>query len=192
MAGQYVVRHDVMMGGVGGRGVLMAGLLLARAAMGQYENVVWFPSYASAMRGGPCECTVILSSDRIASPLVTQPGAVVIIDASQLNMFEDRVQPGGFIITESAGAPERISREDVKFIRISGVENAVAIGSAQAANLVLLGAYIEFTRAVAPELIEGEMKQSGGGVAKALALNREAFRCGLNLAADMKSNLSLG
>ena len=191
MAGQYVVRHDVIMGGIGGRGVLMAGLLLARAAIGQYENVVWFPSYASAMRGGPCECTVILSSDRIASPLLTQTGTVVIIDASQLNSFEDRVQPGGFISTESTGAPERISREDVKFIRISGVENAVAIGSAQAANLVLLGAYIEFTRAVAPELIEEEMKQSGGGVAKALALNHEAFRCGLSLAAEMKNNLSL-
>ena len=90
MAGQYVVRHDVIMGGIGGRGVLMAGLLLARAAMGQYENVVWFPSYASAMRGGPCECTVILSSDRIASPLLTQTGTVVIIDASQLNTFGNR------------------------------------------------------------------------------------------------------
>jgi len=96
-------RHDVIMTGVGGKGVLTAGLLLAQAGMARYRNVLWFPSYQAAMRGGPSECTVILSDEDIASPILTQAQALVVMDSSQLRAFEGRVKPGGILITESAG-----------------------------------------------------------------------------------------
>ena len=72
-------RGEVIMTGIGGRGVLLIGQILAGAALPVYQHVSWLPSYAAAMRGGPCECTVIFSNDRIRSTLLSQAEASPVI-----------------------------------------------------------------------------------------------------------------
>jgi 2-oxoglutarate ferredoxin oxidoreductase subunit gamma len=174
------------MTGVGGKGVLTAGLLLAQAGMARYRNVLWFPSYQAAMRGGPSECTVILSDEDIASPILTQAQALVVMDSSQLRAFEGRVKPGGILITESAGLKEEISRKDVQTFTIPAVEAALGLGEIQTSNLFLLGAYLALTDAISPELIEGELEKRFSGRDKALRLNKQALRQGMSLVANQK------
>ncbi len=181
MATQGAPRHDVIMTGVGGKGVLTAGLLLAQAGMARYRNVVWFPSYQAAMRGGPSECTVILSDDDIASPILTQADALVVMDASQLKTFESRLKPGGILITESADLGDKISRKDVQTVTIPAVEKALGLGEIQTSNLFLLGAYLALTGAVPTELIEGELEKKFSGKEKALRLNKQALHHGMSL-----------
>src|SRR3989304_3066242 len=111
-------RYDVIMTGVGGKGVLTAGLLLAQVGMNQYKNVLWFPSYQAAMRGGPCECSVVLSADDIASPILSQTQTLIVMDATQLKDFQDRVRPGRLFLAEKAGHREKIGRTDVKIVQI--------------------------------------------------------------------------
>ncbi|MHC5052288.1 MAG: 2-oxoacid:acceptor oxidoreductase family protein, partial [Planctomycetota bacterium] len=43
---------EVVMAGFGGQGMLMAGKVLAEAAMAQGLEVSWLPSYGPEMRGG--------------------------------------------------------------------------------------------------------------------------------------------
>ena len=144
-----VSRHEVLMTGVGGKGVLTAGLLLAQAAMEHYSHVVWFPSYQAAMRGGPCECTVIISQEEIASPVLTQAGCLVVMEPSQLRPFEKRLLPGGLLIAEAAGLdPQAITRRDVRSVLIPAVQTAVELGHPQASNFVLLGAYLVLSGAL--------------------------------------------
>ncbi|MFQ5827514.1 MAG: 2-oxoacid:acceptor oxidoreductase family protein [Dehalococcoidia bacterium] len=183
MATQDAPRHDVIMTGVGGKGVLTAGLLLAQAGMARYRNVLWFPSYQAAMRGGPSECTVILSDEDIASPILTQAQALVVMDPSQLQAFEGRVKPGGILITESAGLKEAISRKDVQTFTIPAVEAALGLGEIQTSNLFLLGAYLALTGAIPPELGEGELEKRFSSREKALRLNKQALRQGMSLVA---------
>ncbi|MBI4288953.1 MAG: 2-oxoacid:acceptor oxidoreductase family protein [Chloroflexi bacterium] len=174
--------HDVIMVGIGGRGVLVAARLFAEAAMTQYEHVSWLPSLTTAMRGGPCEATVVLSHQAIASPLVWRPQAVVAMEASQLKSFENRVKPGGLIVTESAGLPDGARRQDVRLLKFSAISIAVGLGDSQAANFVLLGAYVEVTRILSPEVVEGYMEKKFGGREKVVSINRNAFREGMKLA----------
>jgi 2-oxoglutarate ferredoxin oxidoreductase subunit gamma len=180
------MRHDVIMAGVGGRGVLMAGLLLAQAGMTEYRNVLWFPSYASTMRGGPCECTVILSNNSIASPMLSRAQAVIIMETSQAEPFENRVQPGGIAVVESTGLSEKMRRDDITTLYIPAVERAVALGNAQVMNLLLLGAYLETTRVLSPEAIDNvlENRLAGRGREQLLALNKRALREGMKAARD--------
>jgi 2-oxoglutarate ferredoxin oxidoreductase subunit gamma len=180
------MRHDVIMAGVGGRGVLMAGLLLAQAGMTEYRNVLWFPSYASTMRGGPCECTVILSNNSIASPMLSRTQAVIIMETSQAEPFENRVQSGGIAIVESTGLSEKMRRDDITTLYIPAVERAVALGNAPVMNLLLLGAYIETTRVLNPEAIDKvlENRLAGRGREQLLALNKHALREGMKAARD--------
>jgi len=175
-------RHEVIMAGVGGKGVLLSGDILAESAMPQYRNIVWFPSYASAMRGGSCECTVVLSDDSIASPILPTADTIVVLATSELKTFEKRVKPGGTLIIESTGGlPQKVERKDIKVIEIPGVEKAVAAGDIRSANLVLLGAYIGATGAVSPELIEKELDKRFGSSKKGLEINKKAFREGIKL-----------
>lgn len=177
-----MARYDVIMTGIGGKGVLTAGLLLAQVGMNRYKNVLWFPSYQAAMRGGPCECTVVLSDDDIASPVLSQTQALVVMEATQLKSFQDRVKPGGLLIMEKAGLKERVERRDVQVIEIPAVEWAVNMGDSQASNLVLLGAYIKLTGAIPLSLMEAELEKRFAGKAKALAVNKKALHEGARLA----------
>lgn len=175
-------RYDVIMTGVGGKGVLTAGLLLAQVGMNQYKNVLWFPSYQAAMRGGPCECTVVLSDDDIASPILSQTQTLIVMDATQLKDFQDRVKPGGLLLTEKAGHKEKIGRSDVKVVQIPAVELAINMGDGQASNLILLGAYIQLTGAISLSVMEKELEKRFATKQKALALNKKALNEGARLA----------
>ena len=177
--------HNVIMAGIGGRGVMVAALTLARAALKQYRYAVWLPSMTTAMRGGPCEATVVFSSSPIASPLVWRPEAVVIMEASQLPPFVPRVAPGGLIITEKEGLSDGIDREDVKVLRLPALARAVELtGDSQVANLILLGAYIHRSGVLPAQLVEKELEERFSGRDQVLSRNLAAFREGLKLAQE--------
>ena len=174
-------KHNVIIVGIGGRGVLVAGRLLAEAAMTQYEHVTWLPSLTTAMRGGPCEATIVFSHQQIPSPMVWQPQAIVVMESNQLSSFENRVKPGGLIITESAGLANGTKRSDVRFLKFPAIFIAVGLGESQAANLVLLGAYVQAAHILPPELIETYLEKKFGSREKVFSLNLRAFREGISL-----------
>ncbi len=178
-------KHDVIIAGIGGRGVLVAGRLLAEAATIHYEHVSWLPSLTTAMRGGPCEATVVFSHQPIPSPMVWRPEAIVVMESNQLSSFEDRVKPGGLIIAESAGLANGTKRKDVRFLKFPAISIAVGLGESQAANLILLGAYVQATQIVPPELVEKYLEKKFGSREKVLSINRQAFREGIRLVSSL-------
>ena len=174
--------HEIILSGLGGKGVLVSGQLLVQAGSLKYEHVSYYQAYTTLMRGGVCECTVVLSDDPVASPLLDQAGTVIVLEPSQAQAFEGRVSPGGVIILESTGLSHKIERDDVRVLQIPGVKIAADLGSIQAANLVILGTYIGVTKALPPELIEEELSKKFTKDESVLARNKEAFRKGLGLA----------
>jgi 2-oxoglutarate ferredoxin oxidoreductase subunit gamma len=184
MRQKRVATYEVIMSGLGGKGVLLAGEVLARAARFEYEYVTWFPSYSAAKRGGPCECTTIMSEEEIASPVVSQAGAVVVMEPSQLKSFEKRVNPGGLLIVESLGLKDKPGREDIRVLLIPAVERAVAMGNVQAANFILLGAYLQASGALPLEFIDREL-ETKFKEESFLSLNKQALREGAKLATEL-------
>ena len=174
-------RSEVLMAGIGGMGVLMAGQLLLDAAFHSHEHVSYVSSYGFARRGGLCECTVIFSDDKIASPLLDQAQVLMLLDSSQYASFEPRVRPGGLIIAEKAGLRADRKRDDYTLHALPGMEIAISMGASVVNNLIMLGAYIAITGSVPADLIEAELRQRFEGNEKTLARNLEAFRRGLEL-----------
>lgn len=177
-------RADVIMCGIGGRGVLMAGLLLARAGLQKYKYASWSPTYAGAMRGGLCECTVVLSDGEIVSPVVSQADAVIVIDPMVAMPFEGRVKPGGVLVVEAFGLTHEFKRSDIRVLKVPGLEMAQQLGNAQVANFILLGTYLEATKAVELQRIEEELERrlKGGRGEALLSFNKRALREGAKLA----------
>lgn len=132
--------------GFGGQGVLTAGVLLAACAMDQDLQVSWIPSYGPEMRGGTANCSVILSNKRIGSPLTSNPNVLIAMNGPSLDAFEDSVEPGGLIIVNSSIIDRRLRRQDVRALYIPLTEMAANLGLTAAANMVCIGAYLEYTK----------------------------------------------
>ena len=175
-------KAEVIAAGLGGMGVIMAGQVLAHAGLSHYKHVSWAPSYAVQKRGGDVHCTVVLSQEEIASPLLDQAQSLMLFDGGQYGLFEGRVRPGGLMIVEKAGLRTSGGREDIKIIPVPGLEVAVALGDSLVNNFVLLGVYIASTEVLPVELVEAELQRVYGAKPERLALNQEAFRKGMELA----------
>jgi 2-oxoglutarate ferredoxin oxidoreductase subunit gamma len=157
--------QDLLIAGMGGWGIVTMGDMLARAAAARYEHVVWFPSYATAMRGGDSECCVIFSDEEIPSPIIYRSGTVMVLGARRVKDFEDRVNPGGLMLIDTTGLAEehKVVRKDVRVAYLPAMEAAQRIGNVRNANLVMLGAYIGMTHALPPDLLTVEIGRRFGG-----------------------------
>jgi 2-oxoglutarate ferredoxin oxidoreductase subunit gamma len=138
----------VIMAGFGGQGVVLIGTLLAYSGMTEGKHTTFFPSYGAEMRGGTANCSVIVSDLEVASPVVTQPDCIVVMNVASLDKFESIVRPGGTIFLNSSLIERKVGRQDVKEIRIPANKIAEDLGSSRAANMVMLGGLIKKTGAV--------------------------------------------
>ena len=143
---------DVFISGFGGQGILLAGQLLAEAAMEKGLNVTFFPSYGVEMRGGTARCTVIISDEEIGSPIVDSPGCVIAMNQPSLLRFQDVVADRGLLIVNSSLAKmEDVTREGVHIHQVPMSELAIELGNARLTNMVALGAYAQLSVAIKPE-----------------------------------------
>ena len=147
--GPHTFSYALIIAGFGGQGVLMIGNLLAYAAMGEGRNVSYLPIYGVEMRGGTADCTVVMSSQEIGSPLIERADAVVVMNPDSLPKYEKRVRKDGLLfINASLIKPEDTSRQDVTLLPVPFNDIALETGNARLANMVALGAFTEKTRLV--------------------------------------------
>ena len=88
--------------GFGGQGVIMMGYLLAMAGMYEEKNVTCLPSYGAEVRGGTANCTVVISTEEIASPVASEPEFAVLMNNPALLLYQNQVQSGGTIFLNSS------------------------------------------------------------------------------------------
>ena len=131
--------HKIVCAGFGGQGVLSIGTMLAYSAMLEGKEVSWLPSYGPEMRGGTANCSVIISEEPVASPIVTKPDVLIVMNTPSLAKFEDAVVSGGTIIVNSSLIDKKVTRTDVKVYYVPANERAQELGTARAANIYILG-----------------------------------------------------
>lgn len=190
MTQRQTATWELLIAGVGGWGIVTIGDVLARAASRKYKRVVWFPSYTTAPRGGESECCVIFSDEEIPSPIIYRSGTVMVLGAWRIKAFEDRVHPGGLMLIDTSGLQDehKVVRNDIRVEYIPVMETAIRLGNVRNANLVLLGAYVQMTKALPPQLITAEIEQRFGGKGreKVAAACQQAFNEGMALVASSK------
>ncbi len=175
------ITTEVIMAGLGGKGVLTIGQVLASSALSEYPHVSYFPAYGGSMRGEACECTVILSDHEIDCPILTYSNTVIIVEPTQLEGFESRVLAGGKLILESFGLDRQVERNDVDVFKVPAVEIAVQCGAPLSANFVLLGVYVGNTNILPHKRIEQEISERYSKNEKQLQPNLKAFNEGLKI-----------
>lgn len=185
------IYFDVIMAGFGGQGILLIGNLLALAAMNEGKNVTWMPSYGVEMRGGVARCTVVISTDRIGSPITNIPHGAVIMNMPSLEKYAPTLRPGGVMIANGSFISEKdVKRNDLDCAVVPTTGIAEEIGDSRLASMVALGAFIQRAKVVSLDTTVDCLK----GIIppkrheKMLGINGEALRRGHAFAAEAKGS----
>ena len=175
-----MVQTEVLMAGFGGQGMLLAGKILAHAAMTRGLQVSWLPSYGPEMRGGTANVTVCVSEKPIGSPLITNPRGLLVMNLPSLEKFAPKVRPGGVIVINTALVSKDAERDDCTVVKVNALELAAKAGTDRASNFVMLGAYVGATDIVPLDAVEDEIKEEfAGRKAKFIPANLAAFHAGV-------------
>ncbi|MEN8212618.1 MAG: 2-oxoacid:acceptor oxidoreductase family protein, partial [Thermodesulfobacteriota bacterium] len=169
------MQTEIKFAGFGGQGILLSAKLLAHAAMKQDLFVAWVPSYGPEMRGGTAYCTVVISDERIGSPIIKNPTHLVAMNRPSLEKFANDVKPGGVIFINSSLIPTRSERDDITELVVPANDIAIKAGSVRAANIVALSAFAAKADIVDLELLKDCVKEEFAAKAKIIPLNMKAF-----------------
>ena len=176
------MEESFVFSGFGGQGVILAGKILAQAGTDYGLQVTWLPSYGPEMRGGTANCTVILSDEPIASPVVDNPTALIAMNLPSLDRFEKTVAKGGMMLINSSLIARLPERNDVRIFSVPANAIALSLGNPQTANMVALGAIIKATGIISLEPIKSAMARilSQKGSGELIVLNEQALDAGYN------------
>jgi len=171
--------EQVILAGFGGQGMLLAGQLLAYAGLMENKNVSWLPSYGPEMRGGTANCCVIVSDEEVGSPIVTEADTVIVMNRPSLDKYESFLKKGGLLIINSSLIDKKATRDDIEVLYVPANELAEKTGTVKAANMIVLGAYLEKTHVVQnSNVIKALEKIMGEGKRKLIPLNEKAIEMG--------------
>jgi len=129
------------------------------------------------MRGGTAHCHVRLSREKIASPLINRPSTVIAFNEPSVQKFGSELISGGLLMLNSSMIKSRPDRTDIRIVNVPATEVANRIGNAKVANMVMLGAFLEVTRALNPESILSSLVEHGLRP-DIVELNRQALKTG--------------
>lgn len=176
------MRYEVLFGGYGGQGVILAAQTLA-TAVGVYEGceVAQSQSYGPEARGGACRAEVIIADEPIDYVRATRVDCLVAMSQQAFDRYLSLAKTGAWLVIDSTlvcKLPEDACGDaEYKLVAMPATELAEReVGWPTAANMIMLGAAAAITRLASPGSLEKAV--AAAVPAKTLDLNLKAVRLG--------------
>jgi 2-oxoglutarate ferredoxin oxidoreductase subunit gamma len=148
-----VARYEIRLSGSGGQGIIVAGIILAKAA-GIYEGkeVCQTQAYGPEARGGASKAEVVISDGEIDYPKAIKPDLVLAMNQKACDSYGYDLKPGGLIMVDSTLVRDLPSARSIAlpFTQIARQE----LGKEMVANIVALGALAKISGVVAVDSLE--------------------------------------
>jgi len=136
------------------------GKIMAYSGIMQDMEVSWMPSYGPEMRGGTANVIVILSEERISSPIIRVFDTAIILNQQSMDKFEKAIKPGGTLIYDSNGISRHPERSDIDIYRIDAAEESAKLESTKTFNMIVLGGFLKVKPIVKLENVILGLKKS--------------------------------
>ena len=176
------MKTEIIIAGFGGQEVLSMGKILAYSGLMEDKEVTWMPSYGPEQRGGTANVTVILSDERISSPILNSYDMVVVLNQQSLDKFQSKVKPGGILIYDNYGIHTPPTRTDIKVYCIEAMNATFELGNNKAFNMIVLGAMLKLNSIVTIESVVKALKKTlPERHHHMIPMNEEALRKGMSL-----------
>ena len=173
--------EEIIIAGFGGQGVLSMGKILAYSGIMQDQEVSWMPSYGPEMRGGTANVAVILSDDRISSPILNEFDTAIVLNQQSMDKFESAVKPGGLLLYDPNGISHHPKRKDITIATIEGAKEASNLKNKKTFNMIIMGAFLKIHPIVKMENItRGLEKSLPERHHHMIPVNEEAIKVGMD------------
>ena len=137
------MKAEIIISGFGGQGVLSMGKILAYSGLMEDKEVTWMPAYGPEQRGGTANVTVIVSDERISSPILSHYDVAIVLNQPSLDKFEPKVKPGGILIYDGFGIINPPTRKDINVYRIDAMDKAAELKNSKVFNMIVLGGLLK-------------------------------------------------
>ncbi len=183
-----MTRQEIRLHGLGGQGIISAGRLIGEAAsLHERKEVVMTEDYSPYITGGWSRADLVISDEPIDYPLVTKPNILVAMSQDGFDDNWESTAPNATIIVEK-GMVKPCPMRDRKLFSVPALSVAEELEKRVVANIVVLGFMAAITKVVSSESLEAAILTR---YAKAVDLNRRAFRRGVELASQAVGVLEL-
>lgn len=176
-------RIEVRLAGMGGQGMILAGVLLADAAIRDGKNAVQTQSYGPEARGGASRSEVILSTESIDYPEVIEADVLLCMSQQACDKYAHTLKRNGLLIVDS-GHVQRLPtplavRADLTAWAVEETEREIT------ANVLALGFLVGLTDLVSRQALEeAVLARAPAGTE---ALNLKALARGFQEAEALKA-----
>lgn len=172
--------HKIRIAGSGGQGILIAGVILGKAAS-VYDGL-WATqtqSYGPEARGGASKTDVIISDTEINYPFIGTCDILVCLSQLAYTKYAGGIVPGGTRIVD----PDLVVHHADDCIPINASATAIELENPLVANMVMLGALSRLYPVVSGRALEEAISHS---VSKRFVdIDIEALHRGMALAESL-------
>lgn len=173
--------EEILSAGFGGQGIMFLGKLLAHAGLVAGHRVTWMPSYGAEVRGGTSYSMAKVSTVPIASPIITHPDILIVMNRQSLAKYEAAVRPGGTLIWNRSLIGQGPARKDTSNVGVDATALAAELGDTKCANMIAAGAFVKRSKLVSLRLVAKALEEMLVGKGELLALNKAALEKGHKL-----------
>ena len=154
------MKKEIIISGFGGQGVLSMGKILAYSGLMEDKEVTWMPAYGPEQRGGTANVTVIVSDERISSPILSKYDIAIVLNQPSLEKFEPKIKPGGSLIYDGFGIINPPTRKDITVYRIDAMDKAAEMKNGKVFNMIVLGGLLKIAPVVSTNGVEKALKKT--------------------------------
>jgi len=176
------MRTEISISGFGGQGVILAGLLLGKAAINDDKYAVQTQSYGPESRGGAARSEIVISNEKIDYPKVIEADIVVALSQPAFDKYCRDVKENSTIIIDS----DLVKALENKVYFVPFTKIADTLGKKVVANSVMLGYLQASTEVVTVESMETTIRENVPE--HTIELNLEAFYQGIEFWKKGKKN----
>ena len=181
------MKTEIIISGFGGQGVLSMGKILAYSGLMEDKEVTWMPAYGPEQRGGTANVTVIVSDERISSPILSKYDVAIVLNQPSLDKFEPKVKPGGILIYDGYGVMNPPTRKDIKVYRIDAMDAAAEMNLIKTFNMIVLGGLLAIRPVVKIDSVIAALRKTlPERHHNLIPKNEESIRKGMELIKEVK------
>jgi 2-oxoglutarate ferredoxin oxidoreductase subunit gamma len=138
------------------------------------------PAYGPEQRGGTANVTVILSDEKISSPILNTYDTAIILNQQSLDKFEKTVKPGGTLIYDPYGIVTAPTRTDINIYKINAMDTAIEMNAPKSFNMIVLGGLLKVRPIVELDnVLKGLKKTLPERHHHLIPMNEEALKKGM-------------
>ncbi len=154
--------QEVRIVGLGGQGVIMAGMILGKAkAIFEDRFATLIQSFGPEARGSACSAQVILSDSPIAYPYVTKTSALVVMSQEGYDKFIHELVPNGLLVyEEDMVKPDDRLPKGTRTFGIPAIRMADEMGRRIILNLIMVGFFTAVSGLVDREAMQKSVADS--------------------------------